>query len=116
MTRRLAVLVVVPFVGLLVGCGQVQDAATESASQAASQVGKASAEELKRQICSRVQDGQVSAQDKQVLSGLVSVARSAGVPDEVTTPLDQIARAGDQVPAESLAALRKACGPTSSSS
>lgn len=97
-------------VGLLVGCGEAKDAATEAASSAASQVGNVAADEVKRQICAPVRDGQISAQDKQVLSGLVATAKSAGVATEITTPLDQIAKSGDQVPAESVTALRKACG------
>ncbi len=118
-SRRLASLMVIPFVGILVGCGQAQEAATGAASSAASQAASrattAAGEEVKRQICSRVQDGQLSGQDVQVLSGLVSVAESAGVSPEVTAPLKELARAGDQVPAESVRALREACGLTPSS-
>jgi hypothetical protein len=117
MTLRFATLVAAPLLALAVGgCSQVQDAATDAASQAGSQAANAAADEVKRQICSRVQDGQVSAQDKQVLAGLVSAAKSAGVPAEVTTPLDQIAQAGDELPAESVAALREACAPAPSAS
>lgn len=105
---------------LVVGCGQVQDAATgaasDAASQAASQVGKAAADQVKAQICTRVQDGQVSAQDKQVLSGLVSAAKAAGVPAEITTPLEQVAQSGDQAPAEAVDALKNACASAPSSS
>lgn len=109
-TQRLSILVAVPLFGLLVGCSQAKDAATDAASTAASEVGNAAADEVKRQICAPVQDGQISAQDKQVLSGLVAPAKAAGVPTEITTPLDQIAKSGDQVPLESVTALRKACG------
>ena len=105
---------------LVGGCGQVQDAATgaasDAASQAASQVGKAAADQVKAQICTRVQDGQVSAQDKQVLSGLVSAAKAAGVPAEITTPLEQVAQSGDQAPAEAVDALKNACAAAPSSS
>lgn len=98
------------------GCSQVKDAAVGAASQAASQAGKAAADEVKRQICATVQDGQVSAQDKQVLSGLVSAAKSAGLPVQVTAPLNQIAQSGDQVPTESVTQLRSACAPSAASS
>lgn len=98
------------------GCSQVKDAAVGAASQAASQAGKAAADEVKRQICATVQDGQVSAQDKQVLSGLVSAAKSAGLPVQVTAPLNQIAQSGDQVPTESVTQLRNACAPSAASS
>jgi hypothetical protein len=56
-----------------------------------------------------VQDGLVSVEDKQVLGGLVTAARTAGVPAEITTPLNQIAEAGDEAPAESVQALKDAC-------
>lgn len=109
-TRYPSILVTVSVVALLAGCGQAKDAATDAASSAASLVGNAAAAEVRRQICAPVQDGQISAQDKQVLSGLVAAAKTAGFPAEITTPLGEIARAGDQAPAESVAALRKACG------
>ncbi|BCW34213.1 hypothetical protein StoSoilA2_02690 [Arthrobacter sp. StoSoilA2] len=51
----------------------------------------------------------MSVEDKQVLSGLVTAARTAGVPAEITTPLNQIAEAGDDVPADSVQALKEAC-------
>lgn len=98
------------------GCSQVKDAAVGTASQAASQAGKAAADEVKRQICATVQDGQVSAQDKQVLSGLVSAAKSAGLPAQVTAPLNQIAQSGDQVPIKSVTKLRDGCAPSAASS
>jgi hypothetical protein len=94
---------------LLTGCGAVGEAAGNAASDAASKAASAAAQELNRQICAVVQDGLVSASDKQVLEGLVSAARTAGVPTEITTPLGQIAEAGDQVPAGSVQALRDAC-------
>lgn len=94
---------------LLVGCGQAREAATGAANDAVSQVGKTTAAEVQRQICAPVKDGQISAQDKQVLTGLVSTATSLGVPKQITTPLGEIAKSGDQVPADSVAALEKAC-------
>jgi hypothetical protein len=109
MNRRLAVLSAVPLMLLLAGCGAVEEAASNAASDAASKVATAAAEEVNRQICAVVQDGLVSMEDKQVLGGLVSAARTAGVPAEITTPLGQIAEAGDQVPSESVQALRDAC-------
>jgi hypothetical protein len=56
-----------------------------------------------------VEDGLVSASDKALLGGLVSAADAAGVPAEITTPLGEIADAGDQVPANSVTALKDAC-------
>jgi hypothetical protein len=109
MTRRLAVLSAVPLMLLLAGCGAVEEAAGNAASDAASKVATAAAEEVNRQICAVVQDGLVSVEDKQALGGLVSAARTAGVPAEITRPLGQIAEAGDQVPSESVQALKDAC-------
>lgn len=103
----------------LTACSQVQDkassVASDAASQAQSKVEDAARDEVRRQICARVADGQVNAQDKQVLAGLVSGAESQGVPAEITTPLRQIADSGDQVPTEAASKLSKACSsPTPS--
>ena len=98
------------------GCSQIQETATSAASSAASEaqskVTTAAKDELRKQICQPVADGQVSAADKQVLAGLVSSAESAGVPAEITTPLGQIAESGDKVPAEAAGELTKACSQT----
>lgn len=109
MKRRLTLLSVVPALLLLVGCGQVQEAAQNAASSAASQVATAAAAEVKGQVCALVKDGLVSIQDKELLGGLVSAADTAGVPADITKPLKEIARAGDQVPAASVTELQKAC-------
>lgn len=109
MKRHLAALSVAPLLLLAAGCGAVEEAATNAANDAASKVATAAADEVTRQICAVVQDGLVSVEDKQVLGGLVSAARTAGVPAEITTPLAEIAEAGDQVPAGSVEALTAAC-------
>ncbi len=114
MIRHLAALVLVPATALLVGCSQVQDTAQQAAgdvaSQAATRVASAAADQVRQQVCSRVSDGQVSAEDKQVLGGLVAAARSAGVAPQITSPLGQIAESSDQAPREAVDALRAACG------
>ncbi|MEO5315766.1 hypothetical protein PV772_16880 [Pseudarthrobacter sp. CC12] len=94
---------------LLTGCGAVGDAAGSAASDAASKAASAAAQEVNRQICAVVKDGLVSPEDRKALAGLVSAAKSAGVPAEITTPLGQVAESGDQVPADSLRALQDAC-------
>jgi len=109
MNPRLAALSAVPLMLLLAGCGAVEEAAGNAASDAASKVATAAAEEVNRQICAVIQDGLVSVEDKQVLAGLVAGARTAGVPAEITTPLGEIAQAGDEVPADSVQALKEAC-------
>ena len=109
MKRRLAALSVVPLMLILSACGTVQDAAQTAASDAASKVANAAAAEVKKQVCTVVGDGLVSIQDKALLGGLVSSAATAGLPSDITTPLGQIAASGDEVPADSVAALKKAC-------
>ncbi|MHC6593899.1 hypothetical protein [Arthrobacter sp. C152] len=109
MTRRLAALSAMSVLLLLTGCGAVGEAAGNAASDAASKAASAAAQEVNRQICAVIQDGLVSVEDKQVLAGLVSAARTAGVPAEITTPLGEIAASGDQVPADSVRALQDAC-------
>ena len=93
----------------LTGCGQVQQAAEKAVGDGASQVATAAGSEIRNQACSLVSDGLVSVQDKQALAGLVAAAQGAGVPAEITIPLKQIAESGDQIPADSLKALRDAC-------
>ncbi len=109
MRRRLAALSAASLMIVLAGCGQVQDAANKAVSDGASQVATAAASEVKKQACALVEDGLVSAKDKELLGGLVAGAETAGVPSEITTPLRQIAASGDQVPAESVKALKDAC-------
>lgn len=109
MNRCLAALSTVPLLLLLTACGSVQEATQNAASDAASKVATAAAGEVRKQVCAVVDDGLVSVQDKALLAGLVDAANTAGVPAEITTPLGQIAKSGDQVPAESVTALKKAC-------
>ncbi|MDP9887474.1 hypothetical protein [Pseudarthrobacter enclensis] len=94
---------------LLTGCGAVGEAAGNAASDAASKAASSAAQEVTRQICAVVQNGLVSSEDKKALAGLVSAAKAAGVPADITTPLGQIAESGDQVPADSVRALKDAC-------
>lgn len=101
-----------PATAVLIGCSQIQETAGGIASDAASQVASAAAEEVQSQICGLVEDGVVSAEDKELLGDLVTAAGTAGVPAEITDPLAEIAAAGDQVPAESVSALREACSPS----
>ncbi|TFD55138.1 hypothetical protein E3T55_01560 [Cryobacterium frigoriphilum] len=112
MNRRLFALVTVPFLFLLVGCSQIQDAATDAAGDAASQAATAAADRVQQEICTAVGDGQISEQDQAVLAGLLVAAEAAGVPSEFTTPLEDIAQAGDQLPADAITALNTACGVT----
>lgn len=102
-----------PASAVLVGCGQIEETAGGIASNAASQVAGAAAEEVRSQVCVLVEDGVVSVEDKELLGELVTAAGTAGVPAEITEPLAEIAAAGDQVPAESANALREACTPSS---
>ena len=115
MTRWVAMITTSAALVVVGGCGQVQRTATDAASSAVSQVAKASADEVRRQICTLVQDPQLSAQNKQVLAGLLPTAQAAGLPPQITTPLAQIAQSGDQTPAQSVTSLRQACTATTPS-
>jgi hypothetical protein len=109
MKSHLAALSAAALIVMLTGCGQVQGAAEKAVNDGASQVATAAADQVKGQVCSLVEDGLVSVKDKELLGGLVSSAETAGVRSDITTPLRQIADAGDQVPAESVTALKDAC-------
>lgn len=109
MKRSLALLSMIPLVALVVGCGQVQDAAQNAASSAATEVANAAADQVKGQVCAVIEDGLVSVEDKKLLVGLVGGAEAAGVPAEITDPMKQIAEAGEEVPAASVSELKKAC-------
>jgi hypothetical protein len=119
MKSRLAPLVLLLALPLSLGaCSKAQDAASSAASDAASQgaskVSDAAKAELRQVICQRVADGKVSASDRQVLSGLVDSATSAGVPAEVMTPMRKIVDSGEQPSAEAIKTLKQACSsPTS---
>ena len=109
MKRRLAALAAAALLIGLTGCGQVQDATEKAVNDGASQAATAAGNEVKKQACAIVKNGLVSANDKELLGGLVTSAEAAGAPAEITTPLRQIADSGDQVPAESVKALQDAC-------
>jgi hypothetical protein len=102
---RLALLAV-PFAALLGACAQVEDTARDAVSSAAT----AAAGEVKEQICSVTEDGLVSAQDKELLGGLIAPARTAGVPEAILAPADRLAESGDAAPGDALSELRGACG------
>ncbi len=91
----------------LAGCSQVEEIAGDAASQAAG----AAADEVRAQVCRLVSDG-VSAEDREVLGGLVDAAESAGLPAEFVDPLRDIAAAGDEVPEEAASQLDEACRPS----
>ncbi len=110
MTRRAAMTASVSLLLLLTGCGQVKGAASSAAGQA-SQV---AADQVRSQICTQVQQQQLSAQNKQLLAGLLPAAKAAGLPAQFITPLEELARAGDQPSAQSITALRQACDPARS--
>ena len=112
MKHRYAALAAVPLLLLLVGCSQVQDVAQDVASDAASQAASAAADRVQEEICTAIGDGQISEQDQTVLSGLLVGAEASGVPAEFVTPLEDIAQAGDQLPADAVTALNTACGVT----
>jgi Na+-transporting methylmalonyl-CoA/oxaloacetate decarboxylase gamma subunit len=108
MTAILVILVV-----LVCGCSQVKGAAAGVAKSAASHAEKAAANVVRRQICGRVQQVNVSARDKQVLAGLLPAANAAGLPPQITTVLHQIAASGNKPLGQSVKELRQACASPS---
>lgn len=94
---------------LLVGCSQIQDAATDAAGDVASQAATAAADAVQQEVCSIAADGQISEQDQQTLAGLLAGAEAAGVPAEFIAPLADIAAAGDKLPVDALTALSAEC-------
>ncbi|MCP2031048.1 hypothetical protein L1277_001139 [Okibacterium sp. HSC-33S16] len=110
MLRRIVPLVALPFFVVLAGCSAVGDAASDIAGQAASSAGEAAARELQNQICTTIDDGRVSDQDRDVLVGLLSAAEAAGIATDILTPLTTITGGGDQVPSEAVNDLFEACG------
>lgn len=96
---------------LLAGCSQAEQAADDAASQVATRAAGAAADQVRGQVCTRVEDGQVGAEDKQVLTGLLSAARSAGLPQEIVGPLEQVAESGDRLPGEAVGRLAEECRP-----
>ncbi|WP_342667732.1 hypothetical protein [Arthrobacter castelli] len=122
--KRYAALIVLPLALVVTGCSQVEEAATDAANDAvsdassaaedavndaASDLATAAVGEVVQRICEPLQDGTVSAEDQQFLGGLVSAAESAGVSNEIIAPMEEIAQAGDNVPAESVEALQQSC-------
>lgn len=122
--KRYAGLILLPLALVFTGCAQVEEAATDAANDAVSDVASAAegavddaasdfataaVGEVVQRICQPLQDGTISAEDQQFLSGVLSAAEQAGVSNEITGPLEEIAQAGDQVPAESVEALKQSC-------
>lgn len=111
--RRYSALILVPLALLAAGCSAVEDAASDAANQAVDDITNAAVQEVTNQICGVLDDGAVSASEQQFLAGLVSAAESAGAPESVTGPLNQVARAGDEVPAEAVRQLSAGCSGSS---
>ena len=80
MKKALAALSAASLLVMLTGCGQVQETAQSAASDAASKVAGAAADQIKQQACALVEDGLISVKDKELLGGLVAGAETAGVP------------------------------------
>jgi hypothetical protein len=107
--RRYSALILVPLALLATGCSAVEDAASDAANQAVNDIADAAVQEVTGQICGVLEDGAVSASEQQFLAGLVSAAGAAGAPESITGPLNQVAQAGDEVPAEAVRQLSQSC-------
>jgi hypothetical protein len=111
--RRYSALILVPLALLAAGCSAVEDAASDAANQAVNDIADAAVQEVTGQICGVLEDGAVSASEQQFLAGLVSAAEAAGAPESITGPLNQVAQAGDEVPAEAVRQLSQSCSGSS---
>lgn len=93
----------------LTGCAGVADAASSAASSAASQVADGAKKELIKTVCSPLKDGTINAGDLKILNSMVDAVREGGLPKEIVNALDDVAAAGDNVPAGAQAQLVTAC-------
>lgn len=93
----------------LSGCAEVGDKASSAASSAASHVAELAKKELITAVCSPLKDGTINASDLKVLSSMVDAVREGGLPKELVKALDDVAGAGDNVPADVQARLVTAC-------
>lgn len=112
MKHRFALLALIPVAFALSSCAQLEESASEIASDAASQFAESTADELRTRACRLVEDGSVSLADQQFLSDLVGSAETAGLPAKFTEPLREIAAAGDDVPRDSIESLQNSCAKT----
>ncbi|MGL5856869.1 MAG: hypothetical protein ACRC35_00400 [Angustibacter sp.] len=106
-------------VGTVPACSQVQDAASDTASQAVGDVTESikseAADQVRQQICQLTEkgaplaSGRVSATGKQAARQLTSVADSAGVPEDVVAPLRTIADGTQEQAQQAVDDLKKAC-------
>jgi hypothetical protein len=120
-SSRTPLLLVLPLaLATLAGCGQVEDAARGAASDAAgsvsSSVRSAAVAEATRLVCAQTSgtgvlaDATLTADELAALRSLVATARSAGLPAEVSEPLDRIAASTDEATTgKALTELKERC-------
>lgn len=60
-------------------------------------------------VCSPIKDGTINAGDLKILNSMVDAVREGGLPKEFVNALDDVAAAGDKVPADTQARLVAAC-------
>jgi|GEM_PF-886780 len=87
----------------------VKGAASGAASSAVSQAGDTARTRATEAICATVQDGQISAGDRAVLTSWALAAEQVGVPASITVPLKSIADSGNQIKDEDIQQLQDAC-------
>ncbi len=103
----------------LTSCSEVEGAARDAASEAASkgvdQAKGLAAAEAQKQACALVQnsgsltDGAASAAEKEVAKQLASAADTAGVPQAIVDPLTTIGSGSADATKKAIADLTKAC-------
>lgn len=93
----------------LTGCAGITDTASAAASSAASQLADGAKKEMIKAACAPIKDGSINAADLKVLNSMVDAVREGGLPPEIVKALDDVAAAGDNVPADAQARLASAC-------
>lgn len=93
----------------LTGCAGIGDTASSAASSAASQLAEGAKKEMIKTVCSPIKDGTINAGDLKILNSMVDAVREGGLPREIVKALDDVAAAGDKVPADTQARLVAAC-------
>lgn len=94
----------------LPGCSAAEEGARSLAGQATASASAAAISAVTDQICTVVDDGQVSEVDVTTLDGLVDAARAAGLDSDLLTAVEDVTGADGTPPESAVAQLVEACG------
>jgi hypothetical protein len=108
---HIAALLALPLLVAVAGCSTIQDAVTDGAKQVASSAAAVATAELTKQICAPVTDGTITAEDQQVISGLLVAAKKSGLADDLIASLEKVT-AGTGVSPADVTSLEALCAAT----